>query len=79
MTEYKVVSYEVKPVEGDEQVELVILASDGSRWEYGIPYSPSSGRYTFEEVDVLAMDFGDEFAEEVTAKLDKLVASLCKG
>jgi len=79
MSEYEVVSYEVKPVEGDEQVELVIHASDGSRWEYGIPYSVSSGRYTFEEVDVLAMDFGDEFADEVTAKLDELVASLCKG
>ena len=34
------------------------------------------GRYTFEEIDVLAMDFGDEFAEELTAKLDELVASL---
>jgi hypothetical protein len=78
MSEYKVDSYEVKPVEGDHQVELVIHAGDGSTWEYGIPYSPSSGRYTFEEVDVLAMDFGDEFAEEVTAKLDELVASLCK-
>ena len=78
MSEYEVISYEVKPVEGDEQVELVIHAGDGSTWEYGIPYSPSSGRYTFEEVDVLAMDFGDEFAEEVTAKLDELGASLCK-
>ena len=78
MSEYEVVSYEVKPVEGDEQVELVIHATDGSRWEYGIPYSVTSGRYTFEEVDVLAMDFGDEFAEEVTAKLDELVASLTK-
>jgi hypothetical protein len=79
MSEYKVTSYEVKPIEGDDQVELVIHAADGSTWEYGIPYSPGSGRYTFEEVDVLAMDFGDEFAEEVTLKLDELVASLCKG
>ncbi len=78
MSEYEVTSYEVKPVEGDEQVELVIHATDGSRWEYGIPYSASSGRYTFEEVDVLATDFGDEFAEEVTVKLDELVASLCE-
>ncbi len=42
MSEYEVVSFEVKPVEGDTQVELVINASDGSTWEYGIPYSPSS-------------------------------------
>jgi hypothetical protein len=79
MSEYEVASYEVKPVDGDEQVELVIHSTDGSRWEYGIPYSVTSGRYTFEEVDVLATDFGDEFAEEVTVKLDELVASLCEG
>jgi hypothetical protein len=76
MNEYEVESYEVKAVEGDDQVEVVILASDGNKWEYGIPFSRTTGRYTFEEIDVLAMDFGDEFAEELTAKLDELVASL---
>jgi hypothetical protein len=76
MNEYEVESYEVKAVEGDDQVEVVILASDGNKWEYGIPFSRTSGRYTFEEIDVLAMDFGEEFAEELTAKLDELVASL---
>jgi hypothetical protein len=54
----------------------VIHASDGSKWEYGIPFSRATGRYMFEEIDVLAMDFGDEFAEELTARLDSLVASL---
>ena len=78
MANYHVKSYEVRPVEGDDQVEVVILASDGSKWEYGIPYSRATGRYMFEEIDVLAMDFGDEFAEELTAKLDKLVGSLVK-
>ena len=77
MSEYEVDSYEIRPVEGDDQVEVVIHASDGNKWEYGIPFSRSSGRYTFEEIDVLAMDFGDEFASELTAKLDELVASLC--
>jgi hypothetical protein len=76
MNEYEVESYEVKAVEGDDQVEVVILASDGNKWEYGIPFSRTTGRYTFEEIDVLALDFGDEFAEELTAKLDELVASL---
>ena len=78
MSEYEVDSYEIRPVEGDDQVEVVIHASDGNKWEYGIPFSRSSGRYTFEEIDVLAMDFGDEFAAELTAKLDALVASLCE-
>lgn len=78
MSNYEVVSYHVRPVEGDDQVEVVIHASDGSKWEYGIPFSRATGRYMFEEIDVLAMDFGDEFAEELTAKLDKLVESLVR-
>ncbi|MEE8468391.1 MAG: hypothetical protein V3T22_08050 [Planctomycetota bacterium] len=73
MSEFEVVSYTVERLEGDDQIEVVILASDGNKWEYGIPFSRSSGRYTFEEIDVLAMDFGDEFAEELTAKLDEVM------
>ena len=75
MSEYEVDEWEVKPVEGDDQIELVITSTDGNRWEYGIPYSKSSGRYTFEELDVLSMDFGEEFAEELAAKLEEVVAA----
>jgi hypothetical protein len=32
----------------------------------------------FEEIDVLRMDFGDDFADELTVKLDELVDSLVK-
>jgi hypothetical protein len=78
MANYSVKSYTVLPVEGDDQVEVVIHAADGSKWEYGIPFSRASGRYMFEEIDVLRMDFGDQFAEELTAKLDALVDSLVK-
>ncbi len=78
MANYSVKSYTVLPVEGDDQVEVVIHAGDGSKWEYGIPFSRASGRYMFEEIDVLRMDFGDAFAEELTAKLDALVDSLVK-
>lgn len=76
MTEYEVVDYSVKPVEGDDQIEVVIHASDGNKWEYGIPFSRSTGRFTFEEIDVLAADFGDEFAEELSAKLEEVVEEL---
>jgi hypothetical protein len=79
MTEYQVTEYSVSPLEGDDQIEVVIHSSDGNKWEYGIPFSRSTGRYMFEEIDVLAMDFGDEFAEELTKKLDDLVDSLVKG
>ena len=76
MSEFHVDSYSVAPVEGDDQLEVIIHASDGNKWEYGIPFSRASGRYTFEEIDVLAMDFGDEFADELTAKLDEVMAQI---
>ncbi len=63
-------------LEGDDQIEVVIHASDGSKWEYGIPFSRATGRYLFEEIDVLANDFGDTFAEELKDKIDALVATL---
>jgi hypothetical protein len=75
MTHYDVVRYDVRPVEGDNQIEVVIHASDGNKWEYGIPYS-ASGRYQFPEVDVLEVDFGSEFVAELTAKIEALVAEL---
>jgi hypothetical protein len=78
MANYSVKSYSVQPVEGDDQIEVVIHAGDGSKWEYGIPFSRSSGRYMFEEIDVLRMDFGDAFADELAAKLDALVATLVR-
>jgi hypothetical protein len=73
---YSVKSFTVGPVEGDDQIEVVIHASDGSKWEYGIPFSRSTGRYMFEEIDVIAMDFGDEFAEELTTRIEKVVDGL---
>jgi hypothetical protein len=78
MSSYSVKSYDVRQVEGDDQVEVVIHASDGSKWEYGIPFSRSTGRYMFEEIDVIAMDFGEEFADELTQKIEALVDSLVK-
>ena len=78
MANYSVKSYTVLPVEGDDQVEVVIHAADGSKWEYGIPFSRMSGRYQFPEIDVLEMDFGEEFAKELTEKLDALVAKLVR-
>lgn len=73
MSEFEVVSYTVEPVEGDDQIAITIHASDGNKWEYGVPFSRSTGRYTFEELDVLAVDFGDDFAEELEEKLDAVM------
>ncbi len=43
MVNYEVVDYTLKPVEGDDQVELVIHASDGSRWEWVTRDEPGLG------------------------------------
>ncbi len=75
MSEYHATHFTVEPVEGDDQIAIVIHASDGNKWEYGIPFSRSTGRYTFEELDVIAMDFGDDFAEELSEKLEEVVAA----
>ncbi|MEM1450477.1 MAG: hypothetical protein AAF957_28690 [Planctomycetota bacterium] len=79
MSEFEVVSYTVEPVEGDDQIAITIHASDGNKWEYGVPFSRSTGRYTFEELDVLAVDFGDEFAEELEEKLDSVMKEVTGG
>ena len=76
MSEYEVESWELEPVEGDDQISLVIIATDGNRWEYGIPYTKASGRYTFEEIDVIGRDFGDEVSEEIIEKLEELIEKL---
>ena len=76
MSEFEVVSYTVEPVEGDDQVAITSHASDGNQWEYGVPFSRATGRYTFEELDVLAVDFGEEFAEELEEKLDSVMKDI---
>ena len=76
MANFEVTSYTVEPVDGDDQIAITIHASDGNKWEYGVPFSRSSGRFTFEEIDVLAMDFGDEFAEELSEKLDAVMEKI---
>ena len=73
---YVAEDYHIKPVEGDDQVELVIHSTDGHVWEYGIPFSRETGRYAFEEADVLELDFGSEFRDKVEDEIDELVKKL---
>ena len=48
MSNFDVVRYTVEPVEGDDQIAITIHASDGNKWEYGVPFSRTTGRYTFD-------------------------------
>ncbi|HJO26379.1 MAG: hypothetical protein CMK00_03915 [Planctomycetes bacterium] len=78
MSEYEVVDFQVEPVEGDDQMAITINSSDGNTWEYGVPYSRSTGRYSFEEIGLIEVDFGDEFAEQLTERLDALLEEILK-
>ncbi len=78
MSEFEVISYAVERVEGDDQIAITIRASDGNKWEYGVPYNRTTGRFTFEERDVLAADFGDEFVEELEVKIQAAVRAALK-
>ena len=73
---YKALSHKVVPVEGSDQVELVIEGDNGLTWSFGIPFSRATGRIDFEEVDVVELDFGAEFAEMATEKIEELVEKL---
>ncbi len=79
MTEnYYPTDYAIRPIEGSKQIELIIHSTDGHVWEYGIPYSTATCRYAFEEIDVLELDFGEEFREKIEDELDELVKKLCE-
>jgi len=78
MANYDVVKYTVEPVDGDDQIAVTIHASDGNKWEYGIPFSRSSGRYMFEEIDVISNDFGEEFADELVQTIEKTIDGIVK-
>ncbi|MHC4262837.1 MAG: hypothetical protein ACYSWX_09965 [Planctomycetota bacterium] len=77
MSDYEVERHTLEPVEGDDQIALTIFATDGSKWEYGIPFNRATGRYTFEEIDVLTNDFGEDFTEPLIDELEALVNDLC--
>ena len=78
MSEYEVERHTLEPVEGDDQLSLTIHATDGSEWSYGIPFNRANGRYTFEEIDVLENDFGEEFTEPLLDEIEAMVAKLCE-
>jgi len=76
MTEYEVEEYSMKRHNNDDIVELIIHSTDGHIWEYAIPFSRATGRYAFEEISVVALDFGDDFSDQLGDELDALVAKL---
>lgn len=71
--EYKIV------ISDDDQIEVTLRAPNGDQWEYGIPFSRESGRFAFEDVKVVEIDFGAEFAERLVSDIRKAVAAALSG
>lgn len=65
--------YKIIVSDSDDQIEVTLRAPNGDKWEYGIPFSRDDGRFDFEDIKVIELDFGTEFAEKLTSDIRKTV------
>jgi hypothetical protein len=71
--EYKIL------ISDDDQIEVTLRAPNGDKWEYGILFNRESGRFAFEDVKVVEIDFGADFAERLVSDIRKAVESFLAG
>ncbi|HKE02347.1 MAG TPA: hypothetical protein VKE69_15120 [Planctomycetota bacterium] len=64
--------YRISVHPDDRMIEVVLRSPNGDKWEYGIPYN-ESGRFAFEDIKVVELDFGSEFAERMLADIRSAV------
>ena len=55
-------------------VLVMVTEDDGSEHDYQFDFDPVSGRYEFSERDLLERDFGEEWVDEMEAKIEELIA-----
>ncbi len=59
----------------DSNIVLVMVTEDdGSEHDYQFDFDPVSGRYEVAERDLLERDFGEEWVDEMEAKIEELIA-----
>jgi len=61
--------YKISVETEDGQVEVVLRAPNGDKWEYGIPFDRQTGRFAFEDIKVIELDFGADFAEKMLSDI----------
>jgi hypothetical protein len=54
-------------------VLVMVTEDDGSEHDYQFDFDPRSGRYEFAERDLLERDFGEDFVDEMEAKVKALI------
>lgn len=52
---------------------VVVTEDDGSDHDYQFDFDPRSGRWEFAERDLLERDFGDEWVDDMEAKVQELI------
>ncbi len=71
--------YKITVSPDDQQVEVTLRAPNGDKWEYGIPYNTETGRFDFEDIKVIEIDFGSEFAEKMLGDIRNAVRNSIEG
>ena len=54
-------------------VQVVVTEDDGSEHDYQFDFDPRTGRWEFSERDLLERDFGEEWVEELEARIEKII------
>jgi len=54
-------------------VLVMVTEDDGSEHDYQFDFDPRSGRWEFSERDLLARDFGDDWADEMEQAIDSTI------
>lgn len=59
-------------------VLVMVTEDDGSEHDYQFDFDPRSGRWEFSERDLLARDFGDDWADEMQRQIESMIRSAIK-
>jgi len=65
--------YKISVHDDDDLVEVVLRSPSGDKWEYGIPFNRATGRFDFEDIKVVELDFGEQFAERMLGDIRNAV------
>jgi hypothetical protein len=71
--------YKISVHPDDRMIEVVLRSPNGDKWEYGIPYNRESGTFAFEDIKVIEIDFGTEFAEKLLGDIRGAVRAATEG
>ena len=66
-------SWRAELEEKNSIVLVMITEDDGSEHDYQFDFDPKTGRWEFAERDLLERDFGDEWVDELEARIQAII------